>query len=87
LFTFSILLSTATCLLPYLVSVLAWWRIDPRARLLRKLVATGALLYSAWALFGTGMESLLWGGVLVLSGLPIFLWQRRRARQRPPATA
>lgn len=78
LFTFSILLSTATCLLPYLISVLAWWRIDPGAAGLRKLVAAGALLYSAWALFGTGMESLLWGGVLVLAGLPIYAWQRYR---------
>jgi basic amino acid/polyamine antiporter, APA family len=76
LFTFSILLSTATCLLPYLISVLAWWRIDVSAAIVRKLVAAGALLYSAWALFGTGVESLLWGGVLVLAGLPIYAWQR-----------
>lgn len=76
LFTFSILLSTATCLLPYLLSVLAWWRIDAGATLLRKLVAAGALLYSVWALVGTGVESLLWGAVLVVAGLPIFVWQR-----------
>lgn len=87
LFTFSILLSTATTLLPYLISVLAWWRIDPRARWPRKLVAGGALAYSAWALLGTGVESLLWGGTLVLAGLPIFLWQRRCARPRPRAAA
>jgi APA family basic amino acid/polyamine antiporter len=87
LFTFSILLSTAACLLPYLISVLAWWRIDPRNGWPRKLVAAGALLYSLWALVGTGMESMLWAGVLILAGLPIFLWQRRRARLRPPATA
>jgi APA family basic amino acid/polyamine antiporter len=87
LFTFSILLSTAACLLPYVISVLAWWRIDPRASRLRKCVAAGALLYSLWALAGTGVESLLWAGVLVLAGLPVFLWQRHRARLRPPATA
>ncbi len=87
LFTFSILLSTATCLLPYLISVLAWWRIDAGAALVRKVVASGALLYSAWALFGTGLESLLWGSVLVLAGLPIFFWQRLRTRPRPPARA
>ncbi len=87
LFTFSILLSTATSLLPYLISVLAWWRVDPRATLPRKVVAVGALLYSAWALFGTGMESLLWGGVLLLAGLPIFLWQRAMARPGPPTAS
>lgn len=78
LFTFSILLSTATTLLPYVVSVLAWWRIEPAARWPRRLVAAGALLYALWALVGTGAESLLWGGVLVLLGAPVLLWQRRR---------
>ncbi|MEO9215226.1 MAG: hypothetical protein ABI227_06210 [Rhodanobacter sp.] len=35
-----------------------------------------------WALIGTGMESLLWGGVLVLAGLPIHLLSRINARPR-----
>ena len=77
LFTFSILLSTAAALLPYAISVMAWWRINPSSSLARKLVAIGALVYSLWALVGTGGESLLWGGVLLLMGLPIYLWQRR----------
>jgi APA family basic amino acid/polyamine antiporter len=80
LFTFSILLSTATTLLPYVVSVLAWWRIDATARWGRKLVAAGALSYSLWALIGTGAESLLWGAVLVALGVPVLLWQRRHSR-------
>ena len=80
LFTFTILLSTAANLLPYAVTVLAWWRIDASARWGRKLVAAGALLYSLWALIGTGMETLLWGAALLLAGLPILLWQRRRTR-------
>ena len=44
-----------------------------------RVVAALALLYSLYALVGTGRESLLWGGVLVLAGLPIYLWQRRGA--------
>jgi APA family basic amino acid/polyamine antiporter len=85
LFTFSILLSTATTLLPYVVSVLAWWRIEPGARWSRRLLAAGALAYALWALVGTGAESLLWAGVLVLLGLPVLWWQRRHSavsRQR-----
>jgi APA family basic amino acid/polyamine antiporter len=77
LFTFSILLSTAAALLPYAISTMAWWRLHPEATIVRKLVAIGALLYSLWALIGTGAESLLWGAVLLLAGLPVFLWQRR----------
>ena len=79
LFTFTILLSTASTLLPYLVTVLAWWRIDKSARWWRRLVAIGALVFSVWALIGTGGEALSWGAVLLLAGLPIYLWQRYSA--------
>lgn len=76
LFTFTILLSTAATLVPYLVTVLAWWRIDSTAKRWRRLIALGALAFSLWALIGTGTETLLWGAVLLLAGLPIYLWQR-----------
>ncbi|BDU19022.1 amino acid permease [Dyella sp. GSA-30] len=76
LFTFTILLSTAATLVPYLVTVLAWWRIDSSARMWRRVVALGALAFSLWALIGTGTETLLWGAVLLFAGLPIYLWQR-----------
>ncbi|WP_233842412.1 amino acid permease [Dyella sp. 2HG41-7] len=78
LFTFTILLSTAATLLPYLITVLAWWRID-NANKWRRFVALGALTFCVWALIGTGAETLMWGGVLVLAGLPIYAWQRRAA--------
>ena len=74
LFTFSILLSTAATLLPYFVSSAAWLRTgEARGR----IVAALALLYSLYALAGTGTESLLWGGALVLVGLPVYLLMRR----------
>lgn len=79
LFTFTILLSTAATLLPYLVTVLAWWRIDKAASAWRRLIAVGALAFSVWALIGTGREALSWGAVLLLAGWPIYLWQRRAA--------
>ncbi|HUA79435.1 MAG TPA: amino acid permease [Dyella sp.] len=79
LFTFTILLSTAATLLPYLITVLAWWRIDQNSRW-RRLVALGALAFCVWALIGTGAETLMWGGVLVLAGLPIYVWQRRTGK-------
>ncbi len=74
-FTFSILLSTAATLLPYVVSSAAWlWRGTGASR----VIAAAALAYSLYALAGVGSESLLWGGVLVAAGLPIFWWLRRR---------
>ncbi len=83
LFQYSILLSTAAALLPYAMTALAWWKLNPGASPGPRLVAIGAFVYSAWALWGTGTESLAWGGVLLLAGLPVYLWQRRPA----PATS
>lgn len=85
LFTFTILLSTAATLVPYLITVLAWWRIDRTAKPWLRLVALGALAFSLWALIGTGVETLLWGAVLLLAGLPVYLWQRHTARREAGA--
>ncbi len=71
-FTFSILLSTAATLLPYVVSSAAWLKLGERDR----VVATLALLYSVYALIGTGANALAWGAVLVIAGLPLrWLWK------------
>ncbi|RDS81162.1 amino acid permease [Dyella monticola] len=77
LFTFTILLSTAATLVPYLITVLAWWRIDLTGSRWRRSVALGALAFCVWALIGTGAETLMWGAVLLLAGVPMYLWQRR----------
>lgn len=74
LFTFAILLSTAATLLPYVAGCLAWLVKGGEGR----FVAAIGLAYSTYALVGTGVESLLWGGVLVLAGLPVYAWLRRR---------
>ena len=75
LFTFSILLSTAAILLPYVVSAAAWLRRGEREG---RIVAALALAYSLYALVGTGKEALLWGAVLVAAGLPVYAWGRRK---------
>jgi basic amino acid/polyamine antiporter, APA family len=78
LFTFSILLSTAATLLPYCVSVAALLRQGRRIGVGWQVIAVGALAYSLWALVGTGSESLLWGAGLILAGLPLYFWEKRR---------
>ena len=77
LFTFSILLSTAATLLPYVVSTAAWLRRGEREG---RIVAALALIYSLYALVGTGRESLLWGAGLLAAGVPIYVLQRWRAK-------
>ncbi len=73
-FTFSILLSTAATLLPYVVSAAAWLRLGRDGR----IIAALALAYSLYALIGTGNDALQWGAALVGAGLPLHLWWRRR---------
>ena len=78
LFTFSVLLSTAATLLPYLIGALAWvWR---GTGLATRVAASGALAFSLYAFVGIGSEALLWGVVLVAAGVPVYLWQQRRSR-------
>lgn len=77
LFKFAILLSTAATLLPYLAGSAAWlWRGTGNVS---RAVAAAALSYSLYALSGIGQEALVWGGVLVLSGLPVHFWIRRQS--------
>jgi APA family basic amino acid/polyamine antiporter len=83
LFTFAILLSTATTVAPYLVCSVAALRLHeaPRARrraAIEVAIAIGAAVFSAWALVSTGAQALLWGAVLVLLGVPLYLWMRRK---------
>ena len=75
-FTFSILLSTAATLLPYVVSSAAWLVRGTGA--VSRAIAALALAYSLYALSGIGTEALAWGAVLILSGLPLYAWMRRR---------
>ncbi|MEH6419385.1 amino acid permease [Pseudomonas sp. CGJS7] len=82
-FVFSILLSTAATLLPYLAGSAAWlMRGEGRSR----TVAAFALAFSVYALAGIGAEALLWGAVLVIAGLPVHLLLRLRARARTSAS-
>lgn len=78
LFTFFLLLSTATTLFAYLVCSAASLRL--RERSIRDVagtaIAVGALFFSVLALVGTGVESLLWGAALLIAGAPLYLWLR-----------
>ena len=75
LYKFIILLSTAAVIVVYLAGVLAAWKattsIGPRAILLI------ALLFIAFAIYGTGLEADLWCLVLLAAGLAIRFVMRR----------
>jgi APA family basic amino acid/polyamine antiporter len=79
-FTFVILLSTLTALLPYLLCSLARIvlaiRSGDKSALspLDFLVSALATSFSIWAIVGSGVQTIAWGGVLLLVGLPVYAW-------------
>jgi APA family basic amino acid/polyamine antiporter len=77
LFTFILLISTSAILLPYAASSAAWLRSGGNNG--GRVVAALALIYSIYALTGAGAEALAWGAVLLLAGLPVYLWMRHPA--------
>jgi len=82
LFTFAILLSTTTVLIPYVFSAVAQLvvtlrdgSIPPGGSVLKvAVVSILAFLYSVWAVAGAGHEAVYWGFILLLVGLPVYAW-------------
>jgi APA family basic amino acid/polyamine antiporter len=78
-FTFTILLSTLSVLVPYAFCSLAGFllaRADPGMRMSAgaSTVALLAFGYSLWAIGGAGEEVVYWGFLLLLSGIPVYVW-------------
>jgi arginine:agmatine antiporter len=47
-----------------------------------------AFIFAVFTLYGCGAEAVLYGVVLLILGIPVYVWQRRRAseqRQSPQA--
>ena len=82
LFTFFILLATLNTLIPYVFSSMAVFVLPDRAGgpPLSPAVKTGALLafaYSLWAMAGAGAETVYWGFLLLMAGLPVYVFMVR----------
>jgi APA family basic amino acid/polyamine antiporter len=75
LYTFIILLSTAAVIVVYLAGVLAAWRANPTIG--ARAVLAIALIFIAFAIYGTGVEADLWCLVLLAVGLAIRAVMRR----------
>ena len=88
-YVFALLLSTLTCLVAYLFSVVSFVMIESRQHgmSLRKnggkmLVALLAFLYSMWAVIGSGQETVYWGFILLMAGLPFYVWIQVTQKQK-----
>ena len=78
LFTFIILLATLSTLVPYAFCSLAGFMTDQEAERPRapgaSIVAALAFAYSLWAIGGAGAEVVYWGFLLLIAGLPVYVW-------------
>jgi APA family basic amino acid/polyamine antiporter len=81
LFTFIILLCTLSTLVPYVFCSLAVWLMpgQPRPRGAAALVSVLAFVYAMFAIGGAGAETVFYGFLLLLAGLPVYVWLRRSA--------
>ncbi len=81
LFTFIIELATLSTLVPYVFCALAVFLLRPegpgRGRGLG-IVAALAFLFSMGAIAGAGADVVFWGFLLLLSGLPVYVWVTRK---------
>lgn len=87
-FNFMILLATLANLVPYafcsLVPFLTRGRGNQPALSRRDAVIAGvAFAYSVWATWGSGAESVLYGFVLLLLGIPVYVWLKRESETSP----
>ncbi|MEM9904817.1 MAG: hypothetical protein AAF921_07320, partial [Cyanobacteria bacterium P01_D01_bin.44] len=92
IFNFVILLATLTTLIPYAFCAIAEFIIflqDPAQFGGRRhfkgsgIVAAIAFIYSVWAIYGAGAETVLYGFILLLLGIPVYVWLVKQQQVQP----
>lgn len=82
-FRFMILLSTTAVLVPYLFSAASYGLILLQDKLWKKksitknILAVLAFIFSMWAVLGSGQESVYWGFIGLMAGIPFYVWMKR----------
>jgi APA family basic amino acid/polyamine antiporter len=88
LFTFIILLATLSVLVPYAFCSLAVFLGRAGDASLSRggaLIAALAFVYALVAIGGAGAETVYWGFLLLLLGLPVYVWVMRRETREAAA--
>jgi basic amino acid/polyamine antiporter, APA family len=93
-FTDMILLATLATLIPYAYSAAAHLMLAAKGHLPvtgRRLVAEVgvglvAFAYAVWTIGGSGYKTIAWGYLLLLAGIPVYVWMlwRRGGAEAPP---
>ena len=86
-FEFLILLSTFICLVPYLFTAASFSLISLRnfknGELIKNIILSVlGFIFSIWAIYGSGKESVFYGFILLLLGIPLYVyikWKNNRS--------
>lgn len=87
-FKFIILLSTLCVLVPYLftsaayVLILAERKLPNMKWLPEIILASLAFIFSLWAIYGAGEEAVFFGFLLLLAGIPFYVWMKYRNKSK-----
>jgi basic amino acid/polyamine antiporter, APA family len=82
-FTFMILLTTITVLVPYLFSATAYAIILLQHKFWKRqlwsnlMLAALSFMFSMWAIIGCGQETVYWGFIALMAGIPFYIWMKR----------
>ncbi len=90
MFSFIIMVSTLSCLLPYLFSSLSEILLYLRKKksynrnklIAASLISIPAFLYSLWAITGLEHEVILWGAILLTAGIPVYAYLKLKGREK-----
>jgi len=86
MFNILILITTFFTLVPYMLCALAEIVLSRKQkrssnmRIRDVALAMLAFAFGLWAAYGTGKDSLFYGTILLLAGLPIYVWQTGKAK-------
>ena len=81
-FEFMVLLTTLTVLIPYLFTSAAYVlvMIEKKLHLKNKMrtitLSSLGFLYSLWAIYGSGSDTVFYGFILLLLGVPFYLYMK-----------
>ncbi|MGH8280391.1 MAG: amino acid permease [Gammaproteobacteria bacterium] len=91
MFNILVLLTTFFVLVPYMFCMMAEVVLNRRSHKSKRavtpsiIIASAAFAFALWAAAGTGKDSLYWGTLLLLLGVPIFVWQKRQRKDAAPS--
>jgi basic amino acid/polyamine antiporter, APA family len=83
-------LSTMAAVIPYAFCAMATGLIAAHGRggVVPRvtIVEIIAFIFAVFTLYGCGAEAVLYGVVLLVLGIPVYVWQRRRASEHTPSS-